>query len=116
MDTIGVWETDRPEDTLIFVSAKENQTVEVWKFPFKDNEQAPMQRPEWNNGPVNGIAIDQDNDLLYVTVGNEPSSAFVYSLPGLEKKMQFVNKSRDLVWGTERGTLEAAGTRARWRM
>ncbi len=96
VDTIGVWETDRPEDTLIFVSAKENQTVEVWKFPFKDNEQAPMQRPEWTNGPVNGIAIDQDNDLLYVAVGDEPASAFVYSLPGLEKKMQFVNKSRAL--------------------
>ena len=96
VDTIGVWETEKPEDTLIFVSAKDNQTVEVWKYPFKDNEQTPMKRPEWSNGAVNGIAVDQDNDLLYVTVGEEPSSAFVYSLPGLEKKMQFVNRSRDL--------------------
>lgn len=96
VDTIGVWETDRPEDTLIFVSAKDNQTVEVWKFPFNDAEQTPIRRPEWKNGRVNGIAIDQDNDLMHVTVGGEPASAFVYSLPGLEKKMQYVNKSRDL--------------------
>ena len=109
VDTIGVWETDKPEDTLVFVSAKENQTVEVWKFPFKDKEQKPMQRPEWKNGSVNGIAIDQDNDLLYVTVGKEPSSAFVYSLPGLEKKMQFVNKSRDLFSEPNVGLLKRPG-------
>ena len=96
VDTIGVWETERPEDSLIFVSAKENQTVEVWKFPFKNNEQKPMKRTEWKDGSVNGIWIDQEKDLLYVTVGKEPSSAFVYSLPKLELKMQFVNKSRDL--------------------
>ncbi len=109
VDTIGVWETDRPEDTLIFVSAKENQTVEVWKYPFKDNEQSPMRRPEWKNGAVNGIAIDQDNDLLYVTVGKEPSSAFVYSLPELEQKMSFVNQSRDLFGEPNVGLLKRPG-------
>ena len=96
VDSIGVWETDRPEDTLVFVTAKENQTIEVWKYPFQGNELQPMRRPEWKNGSVNGVAIDQDKDLLYVTVGKEPSSAFVYSLPGLERKMRFVNRSRDL--------------------
>ena len=109
VDTIGVWETDRPEDTLVFVSANENQTIEIWKFPFRDNEQPPMRRADWANGSVNGIAIDQDNDLLYVSVGKEPSSAFVYSLPELDKKLQFVNKSRDLFSEPNVGLLKRPG-------
>ncbi len=108
VDTIGVWETDRPEDTVLFVSAKENQTVEVWKIHSQE-EQKPMRRPEWKNGSVNGIAIDQDNDLLYVAVGKEPSSAFVYSLPELELKMQFINKSRDLLSEPNVGLLKRPG-------
>jgi hypothetical protein len=55
-----------------------------------------MRESDWKNGSVNGLALDQENDLLYVIVGKAPSSAFVYSLPKLQKKMQFVNKSREL--------------------
>lgn len=96
VDTIGVWEAPNPEDTLVFVSAKGNSLVEVWKYPFTDNEQEALQIEEFGTSNVNGVVIDQEKDLLYITVGDEVSSAFVFELPSLELKSQFVNASREL--------------------
>ena len=38
IDSPGFWEGPDPEKTLLFVSAKSNELVEVWEFPFVDNE------------------------------------------------------------------------------
>lgn len=109
VDTIGIWEAPNPEDTLMIVSAKDNQLAEVWKFPFKDNEQKPLKHEAFTNGAVNGVAIDQDTDTLYLTVGDDVASGFAFTLPSLELKFTFLNKSRDLYGEPNCGLLHRPG-------
>lgn len=75
VDSIAFWETDDPAETHLFVTGKSNDVVEVWKFPFVGNEQAPLSFP----ANVNGVAVDQDGDRLYVT----DRVISVFSLPDL---------------------------------
>jgi hypothetical protein len=63
VDSIAFWEPDDPEQTLMVVTGKANDRLEVWKFPFVGGELAPVLFP----ANVNGVAIDQDADLLYVS-------------------------------------------------
>ena len=53
----------------MFVTAKGNHLVEVWKFPFTGNEQAPLRHSTFDAGQVNGIVVDQATDRLFVATG-----------------------------------------------
>ena len=69
IDSIGFWEAPDPANTLMFVSAKKNQLVEVWKYPFLNNEQKPLTHKSFGAGTrVNGVVVDQELDLLFVAV------------------------------------------------
>ena len=81
VDSIAFWEAPDPIDTLMFVTGKDNDLVEVWKHPFLNQEQAPIRF----SASVNGIAVDQQNDLLYVS-GRAVS---VFSLPGRRLEQSF---------------------------
>ncbi len=80
IDSPEFFETDDPKQSLLLVSGKKNDTIEVWKYPFLDQEQKPL---ETKSSP-NGLAIDQTTDWLLVGL---PSAkrVDVYSLPELEK-------------------------------
>ena len=78
IDSLAFWESDVPEETLLFVTGKANNRIEIWQFPFLDNEQ-PSLLLEYS---PNGIDVDQDRDLLLV--GDATNQLLVvYSLPDL---------------------------------
>jgi len=79
----------------MFVSAKDNELVEVWKYPFEGNEQPPLTHSTFNNSQVNGLAIDQETDLLYVAIGEPSSTVSIFSLPNLEFQMNFNKQGAD---------------------
>src|SRR6187549_764315 len=60
VDSIAFWEAPDPSNTLMFVTGKSNDRVEVWKYPFVGNELAPILFP----ANVNGVAVDQETDRL----------------------------------------------------
>ncbi len=49
IDTIEFWKAPDSSQTLMFVSAKGNQLVEVWKYPFVGNEQTPITHSTFNS-------------------------------------------------------------------
>ncbi len=82
VDSIAFWEAPDARDTLLFVSAKENQRVEVWRFPFAGHELTPLTHPSFgSDAQVNGIAVDQQTDLLYLAVSHPESTVAVFTLP-----------------------------------
>ena len=89
VDTIEFWKAPDSSETLMFVTAKGNQLVEVWKYPFQNNEQPPLTNTTFNNSQVNGLAIDQDTDKLYVAIGDPSSTVSVFSIPDLTFQMNF---------------------------
>lgn len=84
VDSIAFWETPDPAETLMFVTAKDNNLLEVWKYPFQDNELSPIEF----SSTVNGVAVDQEMDLLYVTESGT-KKVNVFSLPDLELQGEF---------------------------
>lgn len=83
IDSIAFWEAPNAADSLLFVTAKGNSLVEVWRFPFKNNESAPLTRSTFKGAKVNGVLVDQDADLLYVAVASPSSTISVFTLPDL---------------------------------
>jgi myo-inositol-hexaphosphate 3-phosphohydrolase len=81
VDSIAFWEATDPRDTLMFVTGKNNDTLEVWKFPFAGNELAPLRFPS----NINGVAVDQETDSLYVS----DRTVRVLSVPGLQSQGAF---------------------------
>ncbi len=97
IDTITFWETPDPEQTLLFVSAKASQLVEVWKFPFVGNEQAPLRHSSFGSGTrVNGVIFDQEKDRLYVATSKPASTVSVFSFPGGIFEREFIQGAHDL--------------------
>ena len=74
IDSIAFWEAPDPTNTLMFVTGKDNDLVEVWQYPFVANELAPILFP----ANINGVGVDQETDLLYVS----DRVVSVFSLPG----------------------------------
>lgn len=109
IDSPWFWEAPDPEDTLLFVTAKDNHLVEVWKFPFRSGEQNPLTDPDFQGGTVNGVGVDQDTDRLYVTGGGTPGSVFVYELPSLKRTMRFTNTLGAVVNEPNFGILHQSG-------
>jgi hypothetical protein len=65
----------------MLVTAKGNDLVEVWKYPFQGNEKSSLVF----TSNINGVAVDQDTDLLYVT----DRIVSVFSLPSLQPQGTF---------------------------
>jgi myo-inositol-hexaphosphate 3-phosphohydrolase len=95
VDTIEFWKAPDTTETLMFVSAKNNELVEVWKYPFEGNELQPLNHSTFNNSQVNGLVVDQETDLLYVAIGEPSSTVSVFSLPELEFQMNFNKQGAD---------------------
>jgi hypothetical protein len=81
VDSIAFWEAPEPTNTLMFVTAKANDLVEVWKFPFQDRELPAVQF----STNVNGVVVDQETDRLYVS----DFKVSVFSLPDLQMLDEF---------------------------
>ncbi len=84
VDSLAFWESPDPSETLLFVTAKDNNLLEVWKFPFQNSELSSIAF----SSTVNGVAVDQESDLLYVTEAGS-RKVIVLSLPGLERRAEF---------------------------
>jgi hypothetical protein len=95
IDSIEFWKAPDSSQTLMFVTAKNNQLVEVWKYPFIGNEQTPLTHSTFNNSQVNGIAIDQGTNLLYLSIGSPSSTISVFSLPDLTFVKNFNRNGAD---------------------
>ena len=86
IDTIEFWKAPDITESLMFVTSKDASLVEVWKYPFGINDdQTPLTHPTFDplNAEVNGVQVDQDTDLLYVSIGSPNSHVSVFTLPDL---------------------------------
>lgn len=78
VDSIGFWEASEPAQSLMFVTSKNNSSVEVYQYPFKS------QRTTISCGDAsNGVWVDQENDILYITE-RDSSNVCAYDLPALD--------------------------------
>lgn len=89
VDSMDFWETPDPANTMLFVTAKDNSLLEVWKYPFHDNGEAPLRHATFSNSNVNGIVIDQETNLMYITIGNPSGTVSVFKLPEMDFVMNF---------------------------
>ena len=94
IDTIAFWEAPDPKNTLMFVTGKKNSLVEVWKFPFVNNEQQPLRHATFDGSKVNGVVVDQESDLLYVAIASPSSTTSVFKLPQLDFVMEVTKEGR----------------------
>lgn len=90
IDSPEFFEADAPENTLLLVSAKGNDLVEVWQFPFRGKELSPLKR----NSLPNGLGIDQDRNLLLIGDADK-QKVDVHQLPDLNRLSSFGEKELD---------------------
>ena len=84
VDSLAFYEAPDPGDTLLFVTAKANPRVEVWRFPFVGGERPALAHASFGSGSqVNGVAVDRDAARLYVAVSSPVSAVSVFALPQL---------------------------------
>lgn len=97
IDSIAFWEATDPGDTLMLVTAKGNQLVEVWQQPFVGRELPPLRHDSFGTDTkVNGVVVDQARDLLYIAVSAPESTVSVFALPALGYLRQLVSGAVDL--------------------
>lgn len=89
IDTMDFWEAPDPANSMLFVTAKDNSLVEVWKYPFRGRGEAPLKHATFSNSNVNGVAIDREANLMYITVGEPSGTVSVFSLPDMDFVMNF---------------------------
>lgn len=97
IDSIAFWEAPDPAETLMFVTSKDNQRVEVWQYPFVNNEHPPLQHDSFgSDSRVNGVAMDQETGRLYVSVSEPASTVSVFSAPSLQFSGELIAGAVDL--------------------
>ncbi|MEO8354513.1 MAG: hypothetical protein ABI621_01225 [Chloroflexota bacterium] len=79
VDSIAFWEAPDPAESLMIVTSKGNESIEVYKYPFT-SELTTISC----GGETNGIWVDQDRNVLYSTERNS-SNICAFDLPTLEK-------------------------------
>ena len=81
VDTIAFWEAPVVTDSLMFIGSKSLSLVEVWRFPYASpsDELSPLVHSCITRG-TNGVLVDQEDDLLYVSMVNS-RTVCVFSLP-----------------------------------
>lgn len=77
IDSTAFWTAPSLEESLLLITAKGNNVVEIWQYPF-ETELDPLPA----NTGVNGIAVDQERDLLFLALTGS-REVNVYSLPDL---------------------------------
>jgi myo-inositol-hexaphosphate 3-phosphohydrolase len=91
VDSVAFWEAPDPADTLMFITAKNNQLVEVWQYPFENNQLPSLKHASFGSDTrVNGVIVDQESNRLFVSVSEPASTVSVFSLPELEFVGEFV--------------------------
>ena len=85
IDTIEFWKALDINESLMFVTSKNSSLVEVWKYPFgTGDEQTYLTHSSFISGAqVNGVQVDQETDLLYISLGRYASYVCVFTLPDL---------------------------------
>lgn len=78
IDSIAFWEASDPAQSLMFVTSKNNASIEVYRYPFK-NQQTTISCGDASNG----VWVDQENDVLYITE-RDSSNVCAYGLPALD--------------------------------
>jgi myo-inositol-hexaphosphate 3-phosphohydrolase len=78
VDSIAFWEAQGAEQSLMFVTSKDNASIEVYQYPF----QAQLQTLSCGS-ETNGIWVDQERDVLYVTK-RDSSEVCAFDLPDLD--------------------------------
>lgn len=87
MDSIAFWEAPSPADTLMFVTSRGDDLVQVWRYPFDGANRLGDITPSVITGSeINGVAVDQDLDRVYITEsagsdGIGRNRVHVYELP-----------------------------------
>jgi len=77
VDSIGFWEASEPAQSLMFVTSKNNSSIEVYQYPFKSQQTTIS-----CGNASNGVWVDQENDILYITE-RDSSNVCAYDLPAL---------------------------------
>lgn len=78
IDSIAFWEASEPAESLMFVTSKNNSSIEVYQYPFKN------QRTTISCGDAsNGVWVDQENSVLYITE-RDSSNVCAFGLPALD--------------------------------
>ncbi len=68
VDSIAFFEAPDPNETLMFVTAKSGDLLEVWQYPFVGNELTPLMHPAFGDSDTNGVVVDRATSRLHVTV------------------------------------------------
>lgn len=79
VDSIAFWEAPDPAESLMIVSSKGNESIEVYQYPFTSERTTISCGQE-----SNGVWVDQGRDVLYITERNS-SNVCAYDLPALQK-------------------------------
>jgi DNA-binding beta-propeller fold protein YncE len=109
VDSIAFWEAADPAETLMFVTSKASRLVEVWVYPFEGRQRPPLSHASFGGGAsvqVNGVAVDQETDRLYVAVSDPTSTVSVFSLPDRQFQFEFIRGAVDLKREPNLGLLE----------
>lgn len=79
VDSIAFWEASAPAESLMFVTSKGNEFIEVYQYPFQS------QLREISCGDEsNGVWVDQHRDVLYITQ-RDSNNVCAYDLPSLDE-------------------------------
>ena len=77
MDTADFFNADPATESMLFVTAKSNDIIEVWKYPY-DEQFTTLNI----SGTPNGVAVD--GNRLYVGIYGSNPRVEVYELPDLD--------------------------------
>lgn len=90
LDSTAFWSDGTAESTYLFVTAPDNNLLEVWRFPFTASESRSV---VFSLGTIiNGVVVDPKRRHLYLTQGDETNGIYqvqVLSLPELKPLYQF---------------------------
>ena len=79
VDSIAFWEASDVSESLMIVTSKGNDSIEVYQYPFTSELTTIACGKE-----SNGIWVDQERDILYITERNS-YNVCAFDLPSLEK-------------------------------
>jgi hypothetical protein len=79
VDSIAFWEADDPLASLMLVTSKGNESIEVYQYPY----QAQLRTIACGKAS-NGVLVDQDRDVLYITKRGS-GEVCAYNLPALDR-------------------------------
>ena len=85
IDTIAFWIAPDPLDSLMFVTAKRNDIVEIWRYPFDEDSEIGDLNSDNSNGclggdRVNGALVNQETNLLYIAVSAPDNNICIFRI------------------------------------